>query len=173
MDPRIIALITFIVGIAICMAGFKIQKLVITLAWFAIGFSLAGRVCGSFIEAQNILLIVQLVIGIILGSLGYKLEKLALAIAVAYLTYISIGSYLTGFEEGIRLIIHIGGSLFAGILATFFIKPILIAITAIAGATLLRDNLPIVIPSITSQIALIASIVVAVLGLLTQFKTTR
>ena len=92
---------------------------------------------------------------------------------MAYLTYISIGPYITGFEEGIRLIIHIGGSLLAGILATFFIKPILIGITAIAGATLIRENLPIVIPSITSQIALITAIVIAVLGLLTQFKTTR
>lgn len=166
------ALITIAIGLVMCFFGFKVQKLVITLAWFFIGFKLTEMVGGNFLDG-NTLLIAQIVVGIILGSLGYKLEKLALAIAVAYLTYISIGSYLTGFEEGIRLIIHISGSLFAGILATFFIKPILIAITAIAGATLLRDNLPIVIPSITAQVSLIISIVIAIFGLLTQFKTTR
>lgn len=166
------ALITLGISLIMCFLGFKVQKLVITLAWFIIGYKLAGVVGGNFLDG-NTLLITQIVVGIILGSLGYKLEKLALAIAVAYLTYISIGPYITGFEEGIRLIIHIGGSLLAGILATFFIRPILIGITAIAGATLIRENLPIVIPSITSQIALITAIVIAVLGLLTQFKTTR
>lgn len=166
------ALITLGISLIMCFLGFKVQKLVITLAWFFIGYQLAGAVGGNFLNG-NTLLITQIVVGIILGSLGYKLEKLALAIAVAYLTYISIGPYITGFEEGIRLIIHIGGSLLAGILATFFIRPILIGITAVAGATLIRENLPIVIPSITSQIALIIAIVVAVLGLLTQFKTTR
>ena len=166
------ALITLGISLIMCFLGFKVQKLVITLAWFIIGYKLAGVVGGNFLDG-NTLLITQIVVGIILGSLGYKLEKLALAIAVAYLTFISIGPYITGFEEGIRLIIHIGGSLLAGILATFFIRPILIGITAIAGATLIRENLPIVIPSITSQIALITAIVIAVLGLLTQFKTTR
>ncbi|MBE6145890.1 MAG: hypothetical protein E7171_04635 [Firmicutes bacterium] len=166
------ALITLGISLIMCFLGFKVQKLVITLAWFVIGYRLGGVVGGNFLDG-NTLLITQIVVGIILGSLGYKLEKLALAIAVAYLTYISIGPYITGFEEGIRLIIHIGGSLLAGILATFFIRPILIGITAIAGATLIRENLPIVIPSITSQIALITAIVIAVLGLLTQFKTTR
>lgn len=166
------ALITIAISLVMCFFGFKVQKLVITLAWFGLGFFITGKIGGNFLDG-NTLLITQIVVGIILGSLGYKLEKLALAIAVGYLTYISIGPYITGFEEGIRLIIHIGGSLFAGILATFFIKPILIAITAIAGATLFKENLPIVIPSITSQIAFIASIVVAVLGLLTQFRTNK
>jgi hypothetical protein len=105
--------------------------------------------------------------------LGFKLEKLALAIAVAYLTYITIGPYITGFEKGVTLIIHCGISIGAGILATFFIKPILIVVTAIAGATLIKQQLPIIIPSLNSQLVLIASIVIAVFGLLTQFKTNK
>lgn len=166
------ALITLGISLIMCFLGFKVQKLVITLAWFVIGYKLTGTLGGKFLDG-NTLLIAQIVVGIILGSLGYKLEKLALAIAVAYLTYDTIGPYITGFEEGIRLIIHIGGSLLAGILATFFIKPILIGITSVYGATLIRENLPIVIPGITAQIALIIAIVIAVLGLLTQFKTNR
>ncbi len=172
MNLDVTALIVLGISLLLCFFGFKVQKLVITLAWFALGYTLAGAVAGLFLTG-NVLLITQIVVGIILGSMGYKLEKLALAIAVAYLTYISVGPYIKGFEEGITLIIHVGVSLGAGILATFFIKPILIGITSIAGATLIQRYLPVIIPSLTSQIVLIISIVIAVLGLLTQFKTNK
>ena len=172
MNLDITALIILGISLILCFFGFKVQKLVITLAWFALGFTVAGAIGGKFLDGST-LLIVEIVVGIILGSLGYKLEKLALAIAVAYLTYISIGPYITGFEEGVRLIIHVGGSLLAGILATFFIKPILIGVTSIAGGTLIKQYLTVVIPAINSQIALIVAIVIVVLGLLTQFKTNK
>ncbi len=172
MNLDITALIILGISLLLCFFGFKVQKLVVTLAWFALGYTLAGAVAGLFLRG-NVLLITQIVVGIILGSMGFKLEKLALAIAVAYLTYISVGPYIKGFEEGVTLIIHVGVSLGAGILSTFFIKPILIGITSIAGATLIQRYLPVVIPSLTSQIVLIISIVIAVLGLLTQFKTNK
>lgn len=172
MNFDIETLIILGISLILCFFGFKVQKLVVTLAWFALGFTVAGAIGGNFLDG-NTLLIVEIVVGIILGSLGYKLEKLALAIAVAYLTYISIGPYITGFEEGVKLIIHIGGSLLAGILATFFIKPILIGVTSIAGATLIQRYLPVLIPAIPTQVALIIAIVIAVLGLLTQFKTNK
>lgn len=172
MNLDITALIILGISLVLCFFGFKVQKFVITLAWFAIGFTIAGAI-GSHFLTGNTLLIVKIVVGVILGSMGFKLEKLALAIAVAYLTYISVGPYIKGFEEGITLIIHVAVSLGAGILATFFIKPILIGVTAIAGATLIQEYLPVVIPSLTNQVVLIIAIVIAVLGLLTQFKTNK
>lgn len=172
MNLDVTSLIILGISLILCFFGFKVQKLVVTLAWFAIGYSLAGIIGGNFLTG-NTLLIVKIVVGVILGSLGFKLEKLALAIAVGYLTYITIGPYITGFEKGVTLIIHVAASLGAGILATFFIKPILIGVTSIAGATLIKQYLPTVIPSLSSQIVLIVSIVIAVLGLLTQFKTNK
>lgn len=166
------ALIILGISLVLCFFGFKVQKFIITLAWFAIGYKVAGAVGGNFLDG-NTLLIVKIVVGIVLGSMGFKLEKFALAIAVAYLTYISVGPYITGFEKGVTTIIHFGVSLGAGILSTFFIKPILIGVTAIAGSTLIKEYLPVVIPSLTGQVALVIAIVIAVLGLLTQFKTTK
>ena len=172
MNLDMTALIILGISLILCFFGFKVQKFVITLAWFALGFTVAGAIGANFLEG-NTLLIVKIVAGIILGSMGFKLEKLALAIAVAYLTYITVGPYIKGFEQGVTLIIHVGVSLGAGILATFFIKPILIGVTSIAGATLINQYLPVVIPALAGQIALIIAIVIAVLGLLTQFKTNK
>ena len=172
MNLDMTALIILGISLVLCFFGFKVQKFVVTLAWFALGFTVAGAIGGNFLT-ENTLLIVQIVVGIILGSLGFKLEKLALAIAVAYLTYISVGPYIKGFEEGVTLIIHVGVSLGAGILATFFIKPILIGVTAIAGASLINQYLPVVFPILPSQAVLIIAIAIAVFGLLTQFKTNK
>lgn len=170
MDPRITAVISIIIGLVICFAGFKIQKLVITLAWFALGFSLAGSICSNFIEASNILLIVQLVVGFILGSLGFKLEKLALAIAVGYLTYGAIGPYITGLEGNLATAVQIGISILVGILSTLFIKPIVVVVTSIAGATLIKEALPAII-TLQPTVLTIIFIAFIVIGIFTQLKS--
>lgn len=172
MNFDVTSLIILGISLVLCFFGYKVQKFVVTLAWFALGYTLAGMIGANFITG-NTLLIIKIVVGIILGSMGFKLEKLALAIAVAYLTYISVGPYITGFEKEVTIIIQVAVSLGAGILATFFIKPILIGVTSIAGATLIKQYLPVIIPSLGSQVVLIIAIVIAVFGLLTQFKTNK
>ena len=170
MDARITAIIFIIIGLVLCFYGYKIQKLVITLAWFAIGYTIAGYIAGNFIEAQTTLLIIQIVAGVILGSLGFKLEKLALLIAVAYLTYNSIGGYITGFTGNMKLAVQLGVSVLVGILSTLFLKPILICITSIAGASLVRDYVPTLV-TLQPNIITIGFIVIAAFGILFQLKT--
>jgi len=172
MNFDVTSLIILGISLVLCFCGYKVQKFVVTLAWFALGYTVAGMIGDNFVTG-NTLLIIKLVAGIILGSMGFKLEKLALAIAVAYLTYISVGPYITGFEKEVTIIIQVAVSLLAGRLATFFIKPILIGVTAVAGATLIKQHLPVIIPSLGAQVTLIIAIVIAVLGLLTQFKTNK
>ncbi len=170
MDARITAIIFIIIGLVLCLYGYKIQKLVITLAWFAIGFTVAGYIAGKFIEAETTLLIIKLVVGVILGSLGFKLEKLALLIAVAYLTYNSIGGYITAFTGNMKLAVQLGISVLVGILSTLFLKPIVICITSIAGAALVRDYIPTLI-TLQPNIITIGFIVLAACGILVQLKS--
>ena len=62
------ALITLGISLIMCFLGFKVQKLVITLAWFIIGYKLAGVVGGNFLDG-NTLLITQIVVGIITNKI--------------------------------------------------------------------------------------------------------
>lgn len=170
MTPEITAIIAILIGLLFCFAGYKIQKLLITIVWFVLGFILAKEIGGHFIESSNLLLIIEIISGLIIGSVGFKLEKLALCIAVAYLVYITIGPYITGFEQGVEIIIHFGVSLLVGILSTFFIKPILIIVSSIAGANIIKYYVPTLI-AIPANYLLIGVVVIAVLGILAQFKT--
>ncbi len=169
MTPEIKALIAILIGLVLCFSGYKIQKLVITLAWFLIGATLTKYVGSYFIANNNLLLLIQIIVGIILGSVGFKLEKLALFIAVSYLVFITIGPYITGMEEGVNFIIQGGIALLIGALSTFFIKPILIVVSSLAGANIIKSSLPLLI-NLSSNILTIIIIVIAFLGILVQFK---
>lgn len=170
MDPQITALIAIAVGIVLCLFGFKIQKFVITLAWFALGFTIAERIGSNFITSANTLLLIEVISGIVLASLGYKLEKLALCIAVAYMSFETVGTYITGFDQMMTFAIQLGISLLLGILSMLFIKPILIVITSIAGASLIKSYLPVFI-TLEANILLIIAIVFAVAGFIIQLKS--
>lgn len=175
MDARIVAIIAIVIGLILCFAGFKIQKLVITLAWFAVGYALTEKLLGGFIEAKNTLLIIQIVVGVILGSMSYKLEKLALCIAVAYLSFETVGTFVVGLNLGLNEImtfaVQLGAAILLGILSTLFIKPILIGVTGLAGAAVVQDYLPTLI-NLDATILTIVVIVIAVLGIVTQLKTS-
>lgn len=170
MNNEVTAIISIIIGIILCFCGFKVQKLLITLAWFALGFTLGGLVGGYFIDNQTTLLIIEIIVGLILGGAGYKLEKLALFIAVTYLTFKTVGPFVSGYEKGVELLIEGGISLLVGALSTFFIKPILIVVSSIAGATLIKESIPIFV-TLSANTLLIVCVVVAILGIISQLKT--
>lgn len=170
MTPELTAVIAIIIGLLMCFGGFKIQKLLITLVWFVIGAALAKYVGGYFIDNDKILIAVEIVVGIIVGSVGFKLEKLALFIAVAYLTFKTIGPYITGVEKGVALIIQGGIALFVGALSTFFIKPILIVVSSIAGASIIKSYIPVFV-TLAPNVLLILIGIIAIMGILVQFKS--
>lgn len=170
-DNDILRIGAILVGIVLCTNGFKIQKLLITIAWFCIGFLLSSLIVPNFIDSNNICLIINFVVGILLGSIGYKLEKLAILIAVAYLVYSSIGPYIKGLDPNIALLIHYGVSLLVGVLATFFIKPIMIITSSLAGSNLIKTYVPTLI-AIPGNILTIIVIVIFAAGIIIQFKTS-
>lgn len=170
MTPEIKALIAVLLGLLFCFSGYKVQKFLITIVWFIIGFEIVKIIGPKFITNSNTLLIVEVIAGFILASVGFKLEKLALFVTVAYLTYITVSPYITGFEKEVNLIVQGVVSLVAGGLSILFIKPILILATSISGAGVIYQALPAIV-KLDGQILLIVAVVVAVLGIIVQFKS--
>ncbi len=170
-DNNILAIGAVLIGLALCTSGFKIQKLIITLAWFAIGYVLAGYIVPYFDLSSNINTIIQIVAGIILGSLGFKLEKLALLIAVAYLVYGSLSLYIKELDPNMVIVVKLVISVLVGTLATFFIKPIMIIVTSLAGSSIIKAYLPVFL-TIPSNVLSIVILVIFVGGAIIQFKTS-
>ena len=171
MDNNILAIGAILIGLALCTSGFKIQKLIITLAWFAIGYVLAGYVLPYFDLSSQINTIIQIVVGLIVGSLGFKLEKLAILIAVAYLVYGSLNIKINNLDPNMVLVIRLVISALLGILATFFIKPIMILTTSLAGSSIIKSYLPTLV-TIPSNVLSIVVLVILIGGAIFQFKTS-
>lgn len=170
MTPEIKALIAVLLGLLFCFSGYKVQKFLITVVWFVIGFEIVKIVGPRFITNSNTLLIAEIIAGFILASVGFKLEKMALFVTVAYLTYITVSPYITGFEKEVNLIVQGVVSLVAGGLSILFIKPILILATSISGAGVIYQALPAIV-KLDGQLLLIVVVIVAVLGIIVQFKS--
>jgi hypothetical protein len=173
MPEQVMSLIILIVGLLLCFFGFKIQKMLIMVAWFLIGYNLVGYANGylHLITDSNILIIVSIVVGLLLAGAGFKLEKIALFIAVAYLTFTSIKAYIPISDPRIALLVQAAVSLLVGALSTLFIKVILIGVSSLAGAALVKQYLPLFI-NIPANILVIVVVVLVVAGIITQLKTS-
>jgi len=170
MTKEIISIFAILIGIICCFFGYKVQKILITIVWFTLGFTLSNKIGTYVIDSQNLLWLIDIIIGVIIARIGFKLEKLALFIAISYVTFITMGPYIKGVEEGLSFIITGSISLMIGAFSLFIMKPILIIISSIAGANLIKIYLPSLI-TIPANILIIFIIVLAIFGVIVQFKT--
>ena len=56
-----ISIISIVVGVILAFFGFKVQKAVISLAWFMIGFGISNYICPNFISNEYLLLGINIV----------------------------------------------------------------------------------------------------------------
>lgn len=169
----LITVISIVIGVILTFFGYKIQKAVITLAWFLIGFGISNYICPNFITNEYLLLGVNIIVGLLLSSIGFKLEKLALVIAIAYFTYSCINGMVNIGEPTINFIIEITISMIIGALSLLVFRPIIICVTAGYGTSLIKANVLSLINPVPNIAVLIASIIVFGLGILYQFNTTK
>ena len=163
-------IILIVVGSVISLFGYKIQKLVLTLGCFALGYTISSNICPNFITDSTTIIIVNIIAGIIIASLGYKIEKLAVAGTVAYLVYTSLTTYAGIIPYEMTNVIKLIASLVCGIIALLLIKPILIITTSIGGISILLNGLVTYI-TIPSNIYFIVLICAILLSTIIQFKT--
>lgn len=172
MNFDALAIIAIVIGLILSYYGYRVQKFLIIIACFGFGFTLAGEIFPSLIPDEKVLILVQVLIGFVAALLGLKIEKLAVFLGVAYLAYSAVGSYLpTISNEGIRIMVQGGIALIIGALATIFMKHIFIIATALFGAGLIQEHLPTVIPAIPTLALTIITVLIAVTGIIFQFKS--
>jgi len=171
MSFNLLAIIAIVIGLILAYYGYRVQKILVIIACFGFGYTLAGELLVSLIADGKVLLLVQALVGFICALLGLKIERLAIFLGVAYLAYSAVGAYLPPIEtEIIRILIQAGVALIIGALAVMFIKEIFIIASAIYGAGLVQQYLPQIIPSIPTLALTIITILIAVTGIIFQFK---
>jgi len=163
------AIIGIVVGILLAFYGYKLEKYLVIIAAFALGFTLVKDFGPQFITDSKVLLLVEILIGCVFALISIKIEKLAIFLGVTYLVYMAIGAYLPITDVILYTVVRIAIALIVGAIATMYIKPILIVVTGIAGAAFVQQYATQLF-SIPTLVITIVTVLIAVFGIIYQFK---
>ncbi|HNS52010.1 MAG TPA: DUF4203 domain-containing protein [Anaerolineae bacterium] len=130
----LVAVVIMLAGLAVCFYGFRLLRIVLALAGFAVGTLLGYLLAGLLGVSEDMVWIVVLLGGVICGFLAtvvYKLGVFLLGAAAGYLLGSMIGAHL---GANLPLLVPIGAALLGGILALVSQRAIVALATALSGS---------------------------------------
>lgn len=169
--------ITAIAAVCALFWGYKLLKFWIGLIGFLIG-AMLGAVAGILLKADTPVLIgTVLAAGVIFASLAFFFYKMGIFLVVAVNGY-GIASTLLKSLDGDKklwwvILVCAAVGIGCGILATVFVRPVVIVLTAFGGASALAFTICPMLGLESFAISAIVMAVLAVLGILWQFKVVR
>lgn len=129
-------IIAIIIGIFLCLFGYRIKKIAFVIIWFIIGFYLMSLLAPKITSDEIWQLILSSGAGLLLSILGFSIEKFCIFAVAAF----SVSTTLIEtfrFNEPLPIALCIVGGIIVGCIATAFIKPLGIITTSLSGARLL------------------------------------
>lgn len=166
---RLFACISLVIGAVECFAGFKIMKAMMAIWGFFIG-AMLGVVIGVVAESTALGVILVLLLGTGLAVLSFKLYLAGIFILTAFLTTIAL--YIMFENIFIALLLAIG----VGVLAIYFVKPVVIITTAISGAGIILSSAYMMMDlgmNGSPVVTVILWIPIALAGIAVQYITTQ
>ncbi len=166
---RLFACVSLVIGAVECFAGFKIMKAMMAIWGFFIG-AMLGVVIGVLAESAALGIILVLVFGIGLAVLSFKLYLAGIFILTAFLTTIAL--YIMFENIFIALLFGIG----VGVLAIYFVKPVVIITTSVSGAGIILSSAYLLMDlglNASPIVTVILWIPIALVGIAVQYITTQ
>lgn len=182
----IVIITALVIALLYVFFGYKLLRVYISLLGFLIGFALGIVICAVFdLSNTTAVIVIICVCAVALAALGFWLYKAGLFVMILLSLFPIILSIVSEFTTIQPVFMWIGSILFAlvlAILAMFFVRPVVIIVTAFSGglsiASLVVNNLLPEIAQVNTTdgariFMLIIGGVIAVLGIYFQFVTTK
>ncbi len=182
----IVIITALVIALLYVFFGYKLLRVYISLLGFLIGFALGIVICAVFdLSNTTAVIVIICVCAVALAALGFWLYKAGLFVMILLSLFPIILSVVSEFTTVEPVFMWIGSILFAlvlAILAMFFVRPVVIIVTAFSGglsiASLVVNNLLPEIAQVNTTdgariFMLIIGGVIAVLGIYFQFVTTK
>ena len=182
----IVIITALVIALLYVFFGYKLLRVYISLLGFLIGFALGIVICAVFdLSNTTAVIVIICVCAVALAALGFWLYKAGLFVMILLSLFPIILSVVSEFTTVEPVFMWIGSILFAlvlAILAMFFVRPVVIIVTAFSGGLSIAN---LIINSLLPEIAqvntvdgarifmLIIGAVIAVLGIYFQFVTTK
>ena len=182
----IVIITALVIALLYVFFGYKLLRVYISLLGFLIGVALGIVICAVFdLSNTTAVIVIICVCAVALAALGFWLYKAGLFVMILLSLFPIILSIVSEFTTVEPVFMWIGSILFAlvlAILAMFFVRPVVIIVTAFSGglsiASLVVNNLLPEIAQVNTTdgariFMLIIGGVIAVLGIYFQFVTTK
>jgi hypothetical protein len=182
----IVIITALVIALLYVFFGYKLLRVYISLLGFLIGFALGIVICAVFdLSNSTAVIVIICVCAVALVAFGFWLYKAGLFVMILLSLFPIILSVVSEFTTVEPVFMWIGSILFAlvlAILAMFFVRPVVIIVTAFSGglsiASLVVNNLLPEIAQVNTTdgariFMLIIGAVIAVLGIYFQFVTTK
>ncbi|MER2024506.1 MAG: DUF4203 domain-containing protein [Eubacteriales bacterium] len=182
----IVIITALVIALLYVFFGYKLLRVYISLLGFLIGVALGIVICAVFdLSNTTAVIVIICVCAVALAALGFWLYKAGLFVMILLSLFPIILSIVSEFTTIQPVFMWIGSILFAlvlAILAMFFVRPVVIIVTAVSGGLSIAN---LIINSLLPEIAqvntvdgatifmLIIGAVIAVLGIYFQFVTTK
>ena len=182
----IVIITALVIALLYVFFGYKLLRVYISLLGFLIGLVIGVVLCAVFdLQNTTAVIVIICVCAVALAALGFWLYKAGLFVMIVLSLFPVILSVVSDFATIKPVFMWIGSILFAlllAILAMFFMRPVVIIVTAFSGglsiASLVVNNLLPEIAQVNTTdgariFMLIIGGVIAVLGIYFQFMTTK
>ncbi len=154
----------FLIGLILIFDGYKVEKVIVTILWFLLGFNIATKVLGLFDFSTGVIpFIIEVIVGLCFAAVGFKLERLAFFIAVAYGIFYLIPSYFVLDNKIIYLIVRLVLAIIVALVAVKFRAIIYIVVASLIGATLMKRAVLMLFPALSTSLINFMNIIVLIL----------
>ena len=164
----------FLIGLVFIFDGYKIEKVIITIIWFLLGFNIAKDILGLFNFSTGIIpFIIEVIVGACFAAVGYKLDRIAFFIAIAYGAFIAIPQYFVLDNKIVFFIVKLLVAVILGLLAVKFRTVIYVIIASLLGATLIKRAILVLFPVLPTGVMTAVNafvIILVIIGLLSQLE---
>lgn len=158
-----------------CFMGYRLMKFWIAVIGFAAGGMLGYFICAEFVNNLGYAILAGFLAGLVLAFIAYKIYLLGVWI-LAFIMTVQLAGRIQVDKEYWQVIILIAGVFLAvviGFLAIKFVRPVIIISSGLSGAVTAVTEI-LKLTGNDSRIVMLTGIgIVAALGILVQFKTTK
>lgn len=162
---------TVIIAIITCLFGFKLNKILIAVAGFGVGYYLCSSGLITALGEGIFTFIISALVGLLVAFLAFRLYLVGVFILCFVLAYNACTVFLD--PSTLSTIISIVVGALVGMLGVWFTRPIMIISTSLSGAFVIADTLLPLFNLNTSIVNLIVGLVIALVAADYQFRTTK
>ena len=166
----------FVLAALMCFLGYRLLRVFVAIGGLGIGAVLGILLGGKIADSQVVTLILVIVFAVGICLISFLVYKAGIFILVFFTVFSLLAVILKDMTMPLdyRLIALIA-AVVVGILSVIIVRPLTIVVTALGGGMSLAANIGSLIAdkvTIPSVLTIVLGVVLAVCGMLVQFKTT-